>query len=346
MGAAIRQIVSYFPETVLDNVQLAQEFGELKVESIEDAGGGTRQIVRSIEEKIGVRDRHIVRSDETALDLAIGVSEKLWESYDKNRIDYILFCTMNPDYRITPNACLLQDHLGLRTSVAGLDYTMACSGYIYGLSLAKGVIAAGIAQNVLLITAETGSKMLHPRDKVNRAIFGDGAAATVIERSDDDRILNFVLGTDGKGFDKLYIPRGGARAPIAPAASNQDGTLGEAPLENYFFMDGPEVFNFSIEVVPPLIADVLQKNNLTLDQVDYVVFHQANKSMLAYLRKKLKIPPEKFYLDMLHVGNTVAPTIPIALRDALDQGIIAPGKTVLLAGFGAGYSWGATIIKL
>ncbi len=332
MGTAIRQIACYLPETILDNARLAKEFTEWNAEKIE--------------EKIGVRERHVVKEGETALDLAIKASEALFEQYDKTRIDFLLFCTESPDYLVPPNACILQNRLGLRTSIGAFDYNLACSGYVYGLALAKGLIATGVAHNVLLVTAETYSKLIHPKDKGNRTIFGDAATATILERSDNESILECVFGTDGSGHDKLIVPCGGARTPVAVDAELQENPPGNFRTCNNLYMDGPEIFNFTIEAVPALVKEVLQKNRLTMEEVDYVIFHQANKYIVEYLRKKLRIPSEKFYLDMLHVGNTVSSTIPIALKNSFEQGILAPGKKALLAGFGAGYSWGATIIEL
>ncbi len=209
-----------------------------------------------------------------------------------------------------------------------------------------GLINIGVGNNVLLIMAETYSRYIHPKDKANRTIFGDGAAATIIEKSEIDDILEFSFGTNGKGYDKLIVPNGGARNKYDPDAKEKQDTSGSLRTDNNLYMDGPEIFNFTIRAVPKVVNDVLQKNNMHLKDIDYVIFHQANKFMNEHLRKKIGIAEEKFYNNMLHTGNTVSATIPIALKDCIDRKIIEPNDKVLLVGFGVGYSWGGTIINV
>jgi 3-oxoacyl-[acyl-carrier-protein] synthase-3 len=236
--------------------------------------------------------------------------------------------------------------LGLSTNIGALDFNLGCSGFVYGLSLAKGLIMAGIASEILLITAETYSKHLHRLDKGNRSIFGDGAAATVISRSESEGIGNFDLGTDGKGFENLIIKDGGAKYHYSEETKDITDENGFVSNDNYLYMNGPEIFNFTIQNIPLLVNRTLTKNNLSLETIDYIIFHQANKFMLDYLRKKLKIPVEKFYQNMTNTGNTVSATIPIALKDSIDKKLIIKGNKVLLAGFGVGYSWAGTVIEI
>ncbi len=176
-------------------------------------------------------------------------------------------------------------------------------------------------------------------------IFGDGAAATIIEASPEDHILEFELGTDGKGANNLIVPNGGMRHPFQQSAPEMTDSTGSIRTENNLYMNGPEIFNFTIRNVPPLVENTLRKNNESLESIDYIVFHQANKYMLDYLRQKMKIPPEKFFNNMLDTGNTVSATIPIAIHKAMASGQIREGSKVLLCGFGVGYSWGATVVK-
>ncbi len=323
MGSYIHSIEYYLPTSTLSNAKLSQEFPEWEADKIE--------------EKIGIRSRHITSRNETALDLAFNAANKLLEGFDKKLVDFVILCTQSPDYFLPTGACILQDRLGLRKDIGAFDFNLGCSGYIYGLAFAKGLINSHIASNVLLIMAETYSKHIHPSDKSNRSIFGDGAAATLISFSSIENIHKFELGTDGSGKDNLIVKRGGMRNI---EFSNQD-----LP-ENYLFMNGPEIFNFTLDIVPDLVQKVLLKNNESLDSIDFCIFHQANKFMLEYLRKKMKVDPAKFYLNMLETGNTVSATIPIALKDCLETGLVKTGYKVLLVGFGVGYSWGATIILI
>lgn len=329
MEAFIKAISYYLPEKVLTNEDLVKEFPEWTVDKI--AG------------KIGVSSRHISAEDETAGDMAIRAAEKLFSEGEVKReeIDFIILCTQSPDYFLPSTACVIQDKLGLSTNCGAFDIDLGCSGYEYGLATAKGFIVAGIARNVLLLTAETYTKHLHPKDKGNRTIFGDGASATVVSTDGFARIGEFSLGTDGRGAKDLIHVSGGWRRnkPLNDLTFDENQNPHSS---DYLFMDGKAIFDFTADAVPVMVADVLKKNNLALDDVDLVVFHQANKYMINYLRKLIGIDKEKFYICLDTVGNTVSSTIPIALCEAIKEGKLK-GK-VLLAGFGVGFSYGATVI--
>jgi 3-oxoacyl-[acyl-carrier-protein] synthase-3 len=209
--------------------------------------------------------------------------------------------------------------------------------------VAKGLVVAGVASNVLLLTGETYNQYIHPRDKGNRTIFGDGASATVISTEGFAEICEFSLGTDGSGAKHLIVKSGGARYPekINDLTYDEGGN----PISSdYLNMDGQEIFVFTLTQVPKMLKDVLSKNSIQKEDVDLFIFHQANKYMLEHLRKKLKIEEEKFFDNLALVGNTVSSTIPIALCEAREQGRLK--GNVLLAGFGVGLSWGATVIRI
>jgi len=197
-----------------------------------------------------------------------------------------------------------------------------------------------------LINSETLSKFIHEKDFSNRTIFGDAAAAVIVEKNDQEFISGFILGTDGKGWDKIIVPYGGMRNRYDPLAKPIEDESGNLRTQNHLYMNGTDVFNFTIATVPKIVTDVLKKNQLEMGDIDYFIFHQANQYMIEHLRKKMKIPREKFFSDMLHTGNTVSASIPIALKDSLRQGVIKEGDRVLLCSFGVGYSWGATILKI
>ena len=332
MGAKITAIEYYLPTQVFDNEELEKRFPEWPADKVL--------------EKIGIKQRPVTSENETALDLAVEASKLLFKNFDKDKIDFILFCTQSPDYFLPTTACIFQDVIGLKKTVGALDFNLGCSGYIYGLGLAKGLISSKIAKNVLLITSETYSKHIHPLDKANISIFGDGAAATVVSASENDKILEFSFGTDGSGKNNLIIHNGGMRNKVDHQNINCTDPDGNFMSRNHLFMNGPEIFNFTIANIPNLVADTLAKNLTDLEKIDYVIFHQANKYMLEYLRKKMKIAPEKFYINMENTGNTVSATIPIAIKDAMNKGRIQIGQKILLVGFGVGYSYGATIIEL
>jgi len=330
MSVKILNIEYYLPKTIITNDDLAKQFPDWSSEKIE--------------KKLGIKERHIVKEDETALDLALEAGKKILKNYDRDKIDFLLLCTQSPEYYLPSGACILQDRLGLKINIGAFDYNLGCSGFVYGLAVAKSLINSNIAKNILLITSETYTKHIHPKDKGNKTIFGDAAAAIIIEKSEEEQIGEFVLGTDGSGYKNLIVPSGGLRNRYNPSAQEIDDDSGSIRTDNNLYMNGPEIFNFTIKAVPKVVDETLIKNNITLDDLDYVIFHQANKYMNEYLRKKINIPKEKFYLNLLHTGNTVSATIPIAIKDALDNKLVKKRDKVLLVGFGVGYSWGGTIV--
>jgi len=327
--------VSYaLPESVLTNDELATLYP-----------GWTAD---KIFEKTGIRERHISAANETAGDLGEKAARRLFAEHavDPKTIDFILLATQSPDYFLPTTACLLQDRLGIPTSAGALDFNLGCSAYIYGLSLAKGLIASEVAKNVLLITAETYTKHIHPMDKSVRTIFGDGAAATLVAAAEAEGIGQFVLGTDGSGYDKLIVPSGGLRlCPSVDTATEITDDSGNTRSQDHLFMDGTEIFSFTIATVPRAVREVLAKNHLEMEDVDLFVFHQANRYMLDFLRKKCKINPLKFYMNFADCGNTVSASIPVALARAVQDGTLKPGMKMMLVGFGVGLSWGAVVLK-
>ncbi|MEG2724805.1 MAG: ketoacyl-ACP synthase III [Kiritimatiellia bacterium] len=327
-------IAYVLPELVLENDTLAALYPGWTAEKIF--------------EKTGIRSRHVSAPGETALDLAERAARKLFETakIEAKGIDFILFCTQSPDYQLPTSACILQHRLGVPISAGALDFNLGCSGYIYGLVLAKGLIVGGMAQRVLLLTAETYTKHIHPMDKSVRTIFGDGASATLVDATFAERIGSFVFGTDGSGAPHLMIPCGGAREAVTEETKTEVADhSGNIRTRNHLFMDGMEIFNFTLGIVPQMLTDVLEKNRLTREDVGLYVFHQANRFMLETLRKANRLPREKFYVNMEDTGNTVSSSIPIALVRAEAEGRLTAGTNTLLMGFGVGLSWGATFLK-
>jgi 3-oxoacyl-[acyl-carrier-protein] synthase-3 len=334
---AVSAIEYFLPGKVLTTQDLSHEFPEWRVEKIES--------------KTGIQERHIAGPDEFASDLAVAAAQKLFASgvCAPDGIDFLLYCTQSPDYFLPTTACIIQDRLGIPTTAGAYDFNLGCSGYIYGLGQAEGLIATGQASNVLLITAETYSKFIHPGDRSVRTIFGDAAAATLVRAVEAETPLigPFVYGTDGSGAGNLMVPAGGLRQPRTEqtALASQDDQ-GNTRSQDNLFMNGSEIFNFTLTSVPGSVERLLKKSGLSLDQVDLFVFHQANKYMLEHLRKFMKLPPEKFVVAISHCGNTVSSSIPIALKQTAAEGRLRPGSVVMLVGFGVGYSWGATVLRM
>ena len=308
MKTYIKDIAYYLPERVLTNEELLKAFPEWPCDKVFD--------------KLGITERHIAAPNETVTDMAARAAENLFaqDVVKREDVDFVLLCTQSPEYYLPSSACLVQSRLGLSTHCGALDFNLGCSGYEYGLALAKGLIVSNTAKCVLLITAEQYTKYLAEDDKGNRTIFGDGASATIVSTGGFAEIGESVVGTDGQGAECLI-----------------------AGKDKPFFMDGPEILNFSLEKVPQMVNEVLEKNNLKKDDISLFVLHQANQYILRFLQRKLKVDDERFFYCLEHVGNTVSSTIPIALCEARKEGRLQ--GNVLLAGFGVGLSWGAVVIK-
>ena len=330
--AYIKAISYYLPERVVTNEELLREFPEWSVDKVAA--------------KVGVNARHLAGPDETAGDMAEKAARKLFQEYsiDPKEIDFVMLCTQSPDYFLPSTACILQDRLGIPMSAGAFDYNLGCSGCVYGMAMAKGLIAAGIAKNVLLLTAETYQKYLHPSDKSNRSIFGDGAAACLISTEGFAEIGEFSLGTDGSGYKHLIVGTGAARQKNATGIESTDDD-GHVRRDDYLYMDGSAIFNFTLDAVPAMMKDILVKNGMTQEEIDYYVFHQANKFMLNTIRKVCVLPKDKFYVNLEETGNTVSSTVLIGLKDCLDRGIIQKGMRVMVSGFGVGLSWGGTMLR-
>ena len=319
--ASIGPIAVHLPEKVEDNDFLAAEY--------------PRWDMPLIYQKTGIRARHIAAPNETASDLGVFAAERLFAEHgiDRSTIDFLLFCTQSPDYVLPTTACLMQERLGLGTSTGALDFNLGCSGFVYGLSLADGLIQSGSARRVLLVTSETYSKYIDSTDRSLRTIFGDGAAATLIEPSPEPSLGSFAFGTDGRGGDTLLVTEGGAR---------KTDTLQPRKRKRWpssLYMDGPELVKFTLEVVPPLVDKLLAGAKWTREDVDYFLLHQATTFMLDHIRTRLKLDRELTPEALQEYGNTVSSTLPILIHDLRKKQQLCPGKQTLLVGFGVGLSW-------
>ena len=333
MNAHIRQIEYALPARVLGNDDIAAQFPDWSV--------------AKISAKTGISERHIAARDEFSSDLAFAACRKLFDTGTcaPADFDFLILCTQSPDYFLPSTACLLQSRLNLPQQCGAFDFNLGCSGFVYGLGLAKGLIETGQARNVLLVTAETYSKFLRDDDKTVRTIFGDAATATWVAGREAPAgapadLGPFVYGTDGTGADNLIVKRGGLRSGALDA-----GPGAQEPAAPLLYMNGPEIFNFTLRVVPACVKQLLERSGLSLEAVDFFVMHQANRYMLEHLRDKLGIPPAKFMVFMENTGNTVSSTIPIALHEALKSGLLKRGQVLVLVGFGVGYSWGGAVVR-
>lgn len=327
--ASIGPIAVHLPARVETNEQLQAEFPSWDMDLISS--------------KTGISARHIAEPGECSSDLAVAAAEKLFNDHeiDRDSIDFLLLCTQTPDYPLPTTACLLQQRLDLPTSCGALDFNLGCSGYVYGLAMADGLIRSGVARRVLLITAETYSKFIDPTDRSLRTIFGDGAAATLVDASDTQSLTSFQFGTDGSGADTLLVARGGAR-PAEDAIKPRHRHRWPSDL----YMDGPSLISFTVAAVPQLVDKVLADEELTSrDDIDFYLLHQATDKMLTQLRKRLGIPKEKMPIELKDCGNTVSSTLPILIDRLRRRGTLKAEHRNLLIGFGVGWSWAGCVWK-
>ena len=289
--------------------------------------------------KTGIYKRHVVRPDECASDLAYGAAEYLFSKFsiDRKAIDFIILCTQSPDYFLPTTACILQHRLSLGKNCGAFDFNLGCSGYVYGLSMAKGLIETGQAENVLLLTAETYTKYIREDDSATEPLFGDGACATIVSGADksEEGIYGFDFGTNGEGAESLIVKTGASRFPRDPDSAF-----------NSLYMHGGEIAQFALDVAPATMTNILRKCEFSKEDIDYFVFHQANKFMLNFLREKCELMNDPFWNDVENYGNTVSTTIPLALVDLISSHDTKNLKKVMLIGFGAGLSWGGCVVDL
>lgn len=320
--AALGPIAIHLPERVETNEELSALFPKWDLDLIYS--------------KTGIAARHIAAPDECASDLGVAAAEKLFARYavDRSTIDFLLFCTQTPDYPLPTTACLMQDRLGLPTSIGALDFNLGCSGFVYGLSLADGLIRSGAARRILLITAETYSRYIHSDDRSLRTIFGDGAAATLIDSADAPSLSAFKFGTDGSAGDALMVNSGAARSP---ASALQPRT--KARWASKLYMDGPGLIQLTLDTIPPTIERVLADGKLKSSEIDLFLVHQATHKLLDQLRQEMHLDEERMPTVMRDFGNTVSSTIPIMMHELRASGRLRRGSRCLLAGFGVGFSW-------
>lgn len=320
--AAIGPVSVAFPRNIETNEQLQRE-----------NPGWDMPMISS---KTGIRQRHIAAADECSSDLAVAACEQLFRDFEVDRasIDYILLCTQTPDYFLPTSACLIQDRLGLRTNIGAIDFNQGCSGFVYGLSLADGLIRTGEVSRVLLVTAETYSKLIDNADRSLRTIFGDAGAATLIEAHDQPSLGTFEFGTDGSGADTLIARRGGFR-PLDQAISPRHRQRWASNL----YMDGPSLISFAVSAIPGVIDSILQRASLQIQDIDLFLMHQATQKMLELIQQRIEVSDAHMPVRLADVGNTVSCTLPVLIRQLRDSGELTPDSRNLMMGFGVGWSW-------
>jgi len=291
--------------------------------------------IKKILRKIGIFKRHVSDSKTFSNDLAYKSAIKIFKKFDRRKINYMINCTQSPEYLIPTNACILQDRLNLKKDIGALDINLGCSGYIYLLSLAKGLISTKISKNVLLLTSDTYSKVIKDSDLSTKLIFSDASSSTIISNKKTKssfEILNFEFGTDGSGYKDFICEDSGSRKLQNISKSKPN-----------IKMNGSKIYEFTLNVIPKFLNNFLKKNRISKDKFKYFFFHQASQLVLDSLQKKIGIDKEKMVVNLNETGNTVSSSIPIILKEKLNK--IKKGDHILLCGFGVGLSWGACVLK-
>lgn len=335
-------------ETVLKNISI---FGittvvpenVLNLETLSSVYGNDD--VRKIIATTGIKEVRVADNETTASDLCFQAAQHLIKQLDieKNEIDGLIFVSQTNDYSLPQTSNVLQSRLGLNENVFCLDIRLGCSGYVVGLFQASLLINSGACKNVLVLAGDTTSKIINPKDKSLRMVFGDAGSATFVKNGSDD--IGFKIHNKGSGFSELIIPAGGFRKPISSLTSNEISDKdGNIRSENDLYMNGAEIFNFAINNVPTLIDDLLKIAKWSKTDVDLFLFHQANNFMVEYLKRKLKIITEKVPLGVENYGNTGPCSIPLLLSHI--SGKQFSSDKVIMCGFGVGLSWAGCYTNL
>lgn len=321
--------------------------GTLTHEELEERFGS--EAMKKVVSGAGILNRRVAEPGICGSDLAYEAAVRLLEFHRINTdsIDLLIHCTQSPDYLLPSTACVLHDRLKLNQRCASFDINLGCSQYVYALSVAHSMISAGVASRALILTGDTMSRTLNPKDRSVVPLFGDAGTASLIGAVPEGQgFLGFELGTDGSGYQHLMIPAGGFRKPLSDStATESTDAEGNTRTEQNLYMNGPAVFHFSVSVVPRVVQSLLNKLSLNISDIDLFLFHQANKYMLDYLFKKLKIPEEKTHFFLEECGNLSGSSVPTVLTDAWRAGKLKPGALVLLLGFGVGLSWAGTVLR-
>tara|TARA_B100000686_G_scaffold338737_1_gene411709 strand:+ start:13715 stop:14647 length:933 start_codon:yes stop_codon:yes gene_type:complete len=297
-----------------------------RIETIEDLGKYNPDwIIDKLKDKTGIESRPVLGKDEDEKSLVLDACRKLFKKIEKDDVDGIIHVSQSAFSRLPTSACIIQDEMGLPKNLMAFDLIQGCSGFVYGLSAAVSMIKQCNLKKVLIICADTYSKYIQTNDRTNRPIFADGAAVAIVEDIESGSIGPFSFYTDGSGGKLL--------------------TLNNIKGREELFMDGKEVFKFSIREVPKVFNNLLEKANLNKNDIDLFIFHQASAVILRQLKNKLDISDEKWFQNIKNIGNTVSATIPIALKQAKDAGLYKPDMKIMLMGFGVGLSIAGCILK-
>jgi 3-oxoacyl-[acyl-carrier-protein] synthase-3 len=334
MTIGISGLAYALPSGVLDHSELQQRFGSDEMD---------RLVVNT-----GITSRRVSLKSECASDLAVTAAEALFKNsnVDPSTIDFVIFATQMPDYLMPTTACILQNRLGISTSAGAFDINLGCSQYVYSHGTAYALVNSGLAKKVLVMTGDTPSRIVNPLDRAVVPLFGDAGTAAIIEDvGESGGFQKFAFGSDGSEYQSLIWPTSGMRekkdeTSVVEAADKS----GAVRSRNDMYMDGQRIFLFTLKTVPRTLKEFLANNNLSVDDIDFFVFHQASKLIVETIAKKMGIPDSKFNRIYETRGNSGGSTVGIALHHAVSEGRIKPGSKVVMSAFGVGLSWAHTVM--
>jgi len=327
----IKHMSTYLPEAVESNEDIAVQCGRTDVEALQD--------------EYGITFRHRAAHNETALDMAVKAGRLVLDQEHGSKPDFILYCTQSPEYYLPSGACIIQHRLGLPDTIGALDINLGGSGFIYGLSMADGLLQSGTAHRILFITADTMSRHVYPRDCIGRALFGDAAAAALICLSETPGLHAVATGTDGTGYRAVMVPRGGMRQRFDPGRPEVPVPGGDSiRTDNHLFLDRDAVNRAAEKRISSLIASVLMDSGLSADDIACVMINQCSRNVVRWVCNHTGIDRKKLYADMSMYGDTGSSYFALGLETLFKDKRVPAGTPVLLCGFGPGFSWGGALI--
>jgi 3-oxoacyl-[acyl-carrier-protein] synthase-3 len=325
-GARIAGVVSCVPPRIVDNKMFEERFGS-----------GADEVTKMT----GVKQRHYAEDGVATSDLCEKAAEHLLDKlgWERDSVDGVIFVSQSPDLLLPATACIVQGRMGLKTGIIGYDISLGCSGYPYGMWQAMMAVQTGAAKRMLLMVGDISTRCIDPNDRATAMLFGDAGTVTAIEAGDDSDIAYFMMGSDGRGAENLMIPRSRQRSPKA------EGRLEGRDLDA-LYMDGGEIFNFTLKSVPPLIRNTLEWAGETIESYDSFLLHQANTFMINHIAKKAKLPKEKVPINMDRFGNTSSATIPLLMTTDVRDQLTSQRCKLGMFGFGVGYSWASASLDV
>ncbi len=331
MGTKLKSVAYTLAEHRLSHDELCKRFG--------------KDVMDKVVATSGILERRVAINNECASDFALEAAEKILTDDDRESVDLLIFATQTPDYLLPTTACILQDKLRLKKDIIAFDINLGCTQFIYALSTARAYIESGMATKALILCGDTPTRLINPKDKSAVVLFSDAGSACIIEKSQENGIIDFVFGSDGSGFDDLICKTSGMRhRPTAEDMIEFEDENQNIRSNNDLYINGFKIFAFAFKTIPITVEKLLQRSNLSKDDIDLYIFHQAGEKIVKASAQRLGLDMNKVFLNLRDIGNCGGSSVAIAIADAIKTGKLKAGMKVMLCAFGVGLSWGGCII--